>query len=101
MSEEILRAMMELFALIVKQDGGMLQSERDYVSAFLNKQLSHQSADEFMNLFLKNAGHLQEKGHESISGTASVRDSIKIFNICNKINKTLTGTEGHCSSEVP
>ncbi|MCU0459500.1 MAG: hypothetical protein MUE37_10490 [Bacteroidales bacterium] len=27
MSEEILRAMMELFALIVKQDGGMLQSE--------------------------------------------------------------------------
>ncbi len=90
MSEEILRAMMELFALIVKQDGGMLQSERDYVSAFLNKQLSHQSADEFMNLFLKNAGPLQEKGHKSVSGTASVRDSVKIFNICKKINKTLT-----------
>ena len=62
MSEEILRAMMELFALIVKQDGGMLQSEKDYVSSFLNKQLPHQSADEFMNLFLENAGPLQEKG---------------------------------------
>ncbi len=90
MSEEILRAMMELFALIVKQDGGMLQSERDYVSAFLNKQLSHQSADEFMNLFLENAGPLQEKGHTGVSDTPSVRDSVKIFNICKKINKTLT-----------
>ncbi len=90
MSEEILRAMMELFALIVKQDGGMLLSERDYVSNFLNKQLSHQSADEFMSLFLENAGPLQEKGHVSGSDTASVKDLIRIFNICKKINKTLS-----------
>jgi ABC transport system ATP-binding/permease protein len=90
MSEEILRAMMELFALIVKQDGGMLQSEMDYVSVFLNKQLSHQSANEFMSLFLINAGPLQEKGHESVSGMSTVRDSVKIFNICKNINKTLT-----------
>ena len=90
MSEEILRAMMELFALIVKQDGGMQLSERDYVSTFLNKQLSHQSADEFMSLFLENAGPLQEKGHVSGSDTASVKDSIRIFNICKKINKTLS-----------
>lgn len=34
MSEEILKALMELFALIVKQDGGMLASERDYVKTF-------------------------------------------------------------------
>jgi ABC-type multidrug transport system ATPase subunit len=90
MSEEILRAMMELFALIVKQDGGMLQSERDFVAAFLTKQLPHQSADEFMHLFLENAGPLQEKGKAGISETASVRDSIKILNNCKKINKTLT-----------
>jgi ABC-type multidrug transport system ATPase subunit len=90
MSEEILRAMMELFALIVKQDGGMQLSERDYVSTFLNKQLPHQSADEFMSLFLENAGPLQEKGHLSGGGTASVKDSIRIFNICKKINKTLS-----------
>ncbi len=90
MSEEILRAMMELFALIVKQDGGMQLSERDYVSTFLNKQLSHQSADEFMSLFLENAGSLQEKGHLSGSDTPSVKDSIRIFNICKKINQTLS-----------
>ncbi len=90
MSEEILRAMMELFALIVKQDGGMLQREKDYVSTFLNKQLTHQSADEFMSLFLENAGPLQEKGHEGPPGVSSVKDSVKIFNICKQINKTLT-----------
>lgn len=90
MSEEILRAMMELFALIVKQDAGMLQSERDYVSAFLQKQLTHQSADEFMTLFLENAGPMAGKGSKAVSGTASVRDSIRIFHNCTKINKTLT-----------
>lgn len=90
MSEEILRAMMELFALIVKQDGGMLQIERDYVSAFLTKQLPHKSADEFMNLFLEDAGPLQERGRKGDSDTASVRDSIRILNNCKKINKTLT-----------
>jgi len=90
MSEEILRAMMELFALIVKQDGGMLEGERDFVSAFLTKQLSHQSADEFMNLFLENAGPLQTIDKKGGSETASVKDSIKILNNCKKINKTLT-----------
>ena len=90
MSEEILRAMMDLFALIVKQDGGMLQSERDYVSAFLTKQLPHQSADVFMQLFLEGAGPLQEKGNKSAAETFSVKDSIRILNICRKINITLS-----------
>jgi hypothetical protein len=40
MSEEILKALMELFALIVKQDNGILMNEREYVSGFLNKQLT-------------------------------------------------------------
>jgi ABC-type multidrug transport system ATPase subunit len=90
MSEEILRAMMELFALIVKQDGGMLGSERDYVSEFLTKQLTHRNADEFMDLFLENAGPLRENTAISEKGAASVRDSIRIFHNCTKINKTLT-----------
>lgn len=90
MSEEILRALMEMFALIVKQDGGMLQAEKDYVSGFLTKQLPHESADEYMQLFLDNAGPIQEKGYKLTGGTPSVRDSVKILNICKTINKTLT-----------
>lgn len=90
MSEEILRALMELFALIVKQDAGMLQSERDYVSAFLQKQLTHQSADEFMTLFLENAGPMAAAVGKTEPATSSVRDSIRIFHNCTKINRTLT-----------
>jgi len=90
MSEAILRAMMELFALIVKQDGGMLQSEMNYVSEFLNKQLPHKSASEYMRLFLDNAGPLQVNKTRTDTETASVRDSVRIFTLCKQINKTLT-----------
>lgn len=90
MSEEILRALMELFALIVKQDGGMLRSEMNFVSVFLNKQLPYRSADEYMHLFLENAGPLQEKAVAAAVGKDSARDSVRIFNLCKKINKTLT-----------
>ena len=90
MSEEILRAMMELFALIVKQDGGMLQCERDFVSAFLSKQLPHQSANEFMHIFLTEAGPLQKKEDYVTRESASARDSIRILNNCRKINRTLS-----------
>ncbi|TNF40100.1 MAG: ATP-binding cassette domain-containing protein [Bacteroidetes bacterium] len=90
MSEEILRAMMELFALIVKQDGGMLPGEREFVADFLSKQLPHQSADEFMQLFLNEAGPLREGEEKSSIDSASVRDSIRILNNCKKINKTLS-----------
>ena len=56
MSEEILKALMELFALIVKQDGGMLMNEREYVSGFLNKQLTRETVDEYLALFDEHAG---------------------------------------------
>ncbi len=51
MSEEILKALMELFALIVKQDGGMIMNERDYVSEFLTKQLTSENVKEYLSTF--------------------------------------------------
>ena len=51
MSEEILKALMELFALILKQDGGILMNEREYVSDFLNKQLTKETVSEYLALF--------------------------------------------------
>jgi len=35
MSEEVLKALMELFALVVRQDGKLREKERDYVASFL------------------------------------------------------------------
>ena len=89
MSEEILKALMELFALIVKQDGGMIMNERDYVSGFLNKQLSQESVKEYLALFDEHAGPVKDKDSEKKSTPPSVRDSVKILGICKKINRTL------------
>jgi ABC transport system ATP-binding/permease protein len=89
MSEEILKALMELFALIVKQDGGILIHEREYVSDFLNKQLTKEAVDEYLALFDELAGPVIERLDVKESAATSVKDSIRIFGICKKINRTL------------
>jgi ABC-type multidrug transport system ATPase subunit len=89
MSEEILKALMELFALIVKQDNGILMNEREYVSDFLNKQLTSETVTEYLALFDEHAGPVQELTSRKESSAPSVKDSVKIFGICKKINRTL------------
>ena len=51
MSEEILKALMQLFALIVKQGGVVENKEIEFVRNFLNQQLSESSVEEYMLLF--------------------------------------------------
>ncbi|MFH0842927.1 MAG: ATP-binding cassette domain-containing protein [Bacteroidota bacterium] len=89
MSEEILKALMELFALIVKQDGGMIVNEREYVSDFLNKQLTQESVKEYLALFDEHAGPVIDRSAEKTGTAPSVRDSVKILGICKKITRTL------------
>jgi len=89
MSEEILKALMELFALIVKQDGGMIIDEREYVSGFLVKQLTSETVREYLALFDEHAGPVIEKSARNEPLPPSVRDSVKILGICKKINHTL------------
>lgn len=89
MSEEILKALMELFALIVKQDGGILMNEREYVSDFLNKQISKEAVEEYLALFDEHAGPVIKTIVIKESLAPSVKDSVKILGICKKINRTL------------
>jgi len=89
MSEEILKALMELFALIVKQDEGMILDEREYVSGFLVKQLTSETVREYLTLFDEQAGPVIEKQAQKEPLPPSVRDSVKILGICKKINHTL------------
>ncbi len=90
MSEEILKALMQLFALIVKQDGGVEANEKEYVNNFLTQQLNDETFHEYMELFAEFAGLKEEDFIKSKSRPTSVRDSVKIFGICKKINRTLT-----------
>ncbi len=80
---------MELFALIVKQDRGILMNEREYVSTFLNKQLTRESVDEYLALFDNHAGQILNRSAEEEPAVPSVKDSVKILGICKKINRTL------------
>lgn len=89
MSEEILKALMELFALIVKQEGGILTNEREYVSDFLNKQLTKEAVNEYLALFDKHAGPVIIRSEVKEPMHPSVKDSVKILGICKKINRTL------------
>lgn len=89
MSEEILKALMELFALIVKQDGGMISNEREYILQFLTKQLSRESVKEYLALFDAQAGPVSDDALKKEPSIPSVKDSVKILGICKKINRTL------------
>ncbi len=90
MSEEILKAFMQLFALIVKQDDGVEANEKEYVRNFLTQQLNDETVDEYMDHFAEFAGLKEEDLLINKSRPTSVRDSVKIFGICKKINRTLT-----------
>lgn len=89
MSEEILKALMELFAIVVKQEGGILQLERQYVTNFLEKQLSSNIMIKYQLLFDEYTGSVKQVEDIPDSDSPSVRDSVKIFNICKQINRTL------------
>jgi ABC-type multidrug transport system ATPase subunit len=95
MSEEILKALMQLFAIIAKQDEGVESNERDYILTFLRQQLNDEAVEEYINLFDQHAGLNDEKeegeeGQPKRVKLTSVKDSVKILGICKKINKTLT-----------
>lgn len=90
MSEEILSALMELFAIIIKQDGGVGEKEKEYVRKFLVQQIGVESAEAYFALFLQTAaGDNEQSGEESEKKLTSVLDSVKILKIGKKISKTL------------
>ncbi|MBN2519970.1 MAG: ATP-binding cassette domain-containing protein [Bacteroidales bacterium] len=90
MSEEILRALMQLFAIIAKQDGGVEQNEIEYVKNFLTLQLNDEAVQEYYALFEEHADLNKPEDLSNEKKLTSVKDSVRILGICKKINKTLT-----------
>jgi len=92
MSEEILKALMQLFAIIARQDGGLLENHEKYVFDFLSSQLNLDRVQEYLgiyNEFLKDTKS-SENPENADSKRTSVKDSVRTLAICKKINKTLT-----------
>lgn len=103
MSEEILKALTQLFAIITKQDGGVTEKERQFVIGFFQQELDQDSIKEYLELYDKFVGYkkkvegeVEEKPAEGEEKPVkkrkltSVRDSVKTLGLCKKINKTLT-----------
>lgn len=97
MSEEILKALTQLFAIITKQDGGVTEKERQFVISFFQQELDQDSVKEYLELYDKISGYNDEKEEENGEEVVvkkrkltSVRDSVKTLGLCKKINKTLT-----------
>ena len=92
MSEEILKALTQLFAIITKQDGGVTENERQFVINFFQQELDQDSIKEYLELYDNYSGYgKQGTGEaEEKNKLTSVKDSVKTLGICKKINKTLT-----------
>lgn len=92
MSEEILKALTQLFAIITKQDGGVTEKERQFVIDFFRQELDRDTVKEYLEFYDKSSGYNQkEKDTTAKKGKlTSVRDSVKTLGLCKKINKTLT-----------
>ncbi len=103
MSEEILRALMQLFAIIAKQDEGSGNSEREFVKEFLSTQINRDKVAEYLNLYDDFIIGRDKENKEPVAAESteetiekkpkrltSVLESVKTLSICKKINKTLT-----------
>ncbi len=94
MSEEILKALMQLFAIIAKQDEGVVSEEIKYIKIFLRSQLGEQQVQEYLQLFVKKAEVEERKQRKKAQragdeGRTKVVDSVRVLGICRKINRTL------------
>ena len=90
MSEEILKALTQLYAIITKQDGGVTEKERDFVISIFNEDLDQDSIQEYLALYDEFVGYGKEVVEPAKKKLTSVKDSVKTLAICRKINKTLT-----------
>ena len=89
MSERILRALMQLFAIIAKVDG-VTNNGRNIVQLFLKQQLNQELVDQYLAVFdefLESHHQVAKKKDGSAKRTSL--NSVKVLKICTEINREL------------
>lgn len=96
MSEEILKALTQLFAIISKQDGGVTEGIRNFVIRYFSLELDTKTAafyieeyDKASDWGKKEEDFADDDKKKRKRSSTSVRDSVRILGICKRINKTL------------
>lgn len=85
MSEEILKALMQLFAIISKQGEGSNDVHDNFVRDMLNSRVSR----DLIEVFYAQYDDYKNQQQTTSSGVTSVKDSVRTLAICKRINKTL------------
>ncbi len=88
MSESILKALMQLFAIIARPDSDE-GSRRPLVKLFLNQQLNKELVQEYLIIF-DNYYHDHQKRANKRRNKRIAASSVRVLAICSLINKELT-----------
>jgi len=90
MSERILKALMQMFAIIARVNG-VNDSGRFIVQAFLKQQLNQELVDQYLAIFdeFVEAHHNVSKKKDGTAKRTSL-NSVKVLKICTQINAELT-----------
>ena len=89
MSEKILKALMQLFA-IVANVGRDDSNTKDFVSQFLNEQLNKELVNEYLLVYDRYYNEQNKKREGAKARKRTSLNSVKILKICAEINKELT-----------
>lgn len=88
MSENILRALMQLFAIIAKVDGVNVIG-RNIVQSFLKQQLNQELVEQYLKVFDDHIESIHKLSKGSDATKKLSLNSVKVLRICSEINKEL------------
>jgi ABC-type multidrug transport system ATPase subunit len=89
MSEQILKALMQLFAIIARPESNT-EDRRTVVESFLKRQLNQELVAEYLKVFDEFYSLNQEKQKESDQRRRRISaSSVKVLKICSEINEEL------------
>jgi ABC-type multidrug transport system ATPase subunit len=89
MSEKILKALMQLFAIIARPESND-SDRRGVVEAFLNHQLNLELVKQYLGFFDEYYHEAQEKQRKSSQNRRTSAIAVRVLKICNDINDQLT-----------
>jgi len=93
MSEQILKALMQLFAIIARPASNK-SDRRTVVESFLNRQLNKELVAEYLTVFDDYYSLHQEKQKEKNKQVQRISSSsVRVLKICTQINEELTQTQ--------
>jgi len=94
MSERILKALMQLFAIISEVElEGVSTDRRKVVGLFLKQQLNQELVEEYLVVFDEFVASQSKKGEGAKKKKRTSVNSVKVLRICTQINEELAQTQ--------